>query len=47
MKLAIVEFTDYDITWWDQLKAKRRRNGMMGVENWEEMKQVMRDRFVP
>ncbi|KAJ9177048.1 hypothetical protein P3X46_012302, partial [Hevea brasiliensis] len=46
-KLAVVEFTDYAIVWWDQLLTKRRRNGMRGVETWDEMKQIMRDRFVP
>ncbi|XP_058006772.1 uncharacterized protein LOC131182140 [Hevea brasiliensis] len=47
VKLAVVEFTDYAIVWWDQLLTKRRRNGMRGVETWDEMKQIMRDRFVP
>ena len=26
VKLAVVEFTDYAITWWDQLVTNRRRN---------------------
>jgi hypothetical protein len=26
MKLAVIEFTDYAIIWWDQLVTNRRRN---------------------
>ena len=26
MKLAVIEFTDYAIIWWDQLVSNRRRN---------------------
>ena len=47
VKLAVVEFSDYAITWWDQLVLNRRRNGERPIETWEEMKTVMRKRFVP
>ncbi|XP_031402590.1 uncharacterized protein LOC116212157 [Punica granatum] len=47
VKLAAVEFTDYAIVWWDKLVKERRRNHKRPIETWEEMKTVMRRRFVP
>lgn len=47
VKLAVIEFSDYAITWWDQLVITRRRNGERPVEMWNEMKTLMRRRFVP
>ncbi|XP_057485167.1 uncharacterized protein LOC130771560, partial [Actinidia eriantha] len=47
VKLATIEFTDYAIVWWDQFCINRRRNGERPIETWDEMKRVMRRRFVP
>ena len=47
VKLAVVEFTDYAVIWWDQLVTSRRRTGERPIATWEEMKAVMRKRFVP
>ena len=47
VKLAAIEFSDYAIVWWDQLVINRRRNRERPIETWEEMKTVMRRRFVP
>lgn len=47
VKLAAVAFTDYAIVWWDQLTVNRRRNREPRIDTWEEMKAVMRRRFVP
>ena len=47
VKLAVIEFSDYVIVWWDQLVLNKRRNREPSVETWEEMKRVMRKRFVP
>ncbi|XP_042436946.1 uncharacterized protein LOC122022904 [Zingiber officinale] len=47
VKLAAVAFTDYAIIWWDQLTLSRRRNHELPIDNWEDMKAVMRRRFVP
>ncbi|XP_042446416.1 uncharacterized protein LOC122031363 [Zingiber officinale] len=47
VKLAAVAFTDYVIIWWDQLTLSRRRNRELPIDNWEDMKAVMRRRFVP
>ena len=47
VKLAVIEFTDYAIIWWDQLVSNRRRNFERPVETWRELKAIMRRRFVP
>ncbi|KAI4380112.1 hypothetical protein MLD38_006336 [Melastoma candidum] len=47
VKLAAVAFTDYAIVWWDQLMVTKRRNRERPINNWEDMKAVMRRRFVP
>ena len=47
VKLAVIEFTDYAIIWWDQLVMNRRRNYERPIETWEEMKATMKRRFVP
>ena len=46
VKLAAIGFSDYATVWWDQLVFKMRRNREPDVETWEEMKRVMRKRFV-
>lgn len=47
VKLAITEFTDYASTWWDKIVVNRRKNLERPVSSWEEMKAIMRKRFVP
>ncbi|KAL4285265.1 hypothetical protein GQ457_16G017660 [Hibiscus cannabinus] len=47
VKLASIEFMDYALIWWDQLTSSRRRNGERPISTWNEMKAVMRRRFVP
>uniref|UniRef100_A0A2N9I342 CCHC-type domain-containing protein n=1 Tax=Fagus sylvatica TaxID=28930 RepID=A0A2N9I342_FAGSY len=46
VKLAVIEFTDYAIIWWDQL-VTNSRNNERPVETWGELKALMRRRFVP
>ena len=46
VKLAAIGFSDYATVWWDQLVFNMRRNREPYVETWEEMKRVMRKRFV-
>ncbi|KAH9680122.1 Endonuclease [Citrus sinensis] len=47
VKLVVIEFSDYAITWWDQLVISRRRNRERPIETWDEMKSLMRRCFVP
>jgi translation elongation factor EF-4 len=46
VKLFAIEFTHYAIIWWDQL-VMNRRNHERPILMWEEMKAIMRRRFVP
>ncbi|RVW80730.1 hypothetical protein CK203_053946 [Vitis vinifera] len=36
VKLAVIEFTNYAIIWWDQLVMNKRRNYERPIETWEE-----------
>ncbi|KAL5570316.1 hypothetical protein UlMin_026891 [Ulmus minor] len=47
VKLVAIEFNDYAIVWWDQLLINWRKNREPPVDTWEEMKMLMRKRFVP
>ena len=46
VKLVVIELSYYAIMWWDQLVLNKRWNREPSVETWEEMKRVMRKRFV-
>ncbi|XP_056852639.1 LOW QUALITY PROTEIN: uncharacterized protein LOC108835624 [Raphanus sativus] len=47
IQFAATEFYDYALSWWDQLVTTRRINQEYPVETWQEMKSLMRKRFVP
>ena len=46
-KLAVVEFTDYAMVWGERLVVERRRNRERLVNTWEELKTIMKKRYVP
>ncbi|XP_019089029.1 PREDICTED: uncharacterized protein LOC109127902 [Camelina sativa] len=47
VQVAATEFYDYAINWWDQLVTSRMRRRVQPVDTWDELKAVMRKRFVP
>lgn len=47
VKLAATEFSDYALIWWEQISTSRRRAGEQPIATWDEMKTVMRKRFIP
>jgi hypothetical protein len=47
VKLVGIEFIYYALIWWDQNVISKRRCAMRLVVSWEEMKMLMRRRFVP
>ena len=47
VNLASVEFSGYALTWWNQIQENQLVLGCEHINTWEEMKQVMRMRFVP
>jgi len=46
-KVAALEFTNYALLWWENLKIQRRRDGEEEITTWAIMKRVMKKRFVP
>ena len=47
VKLAVVEFKDYAIVWWDQIMTSRRRKYERPIDTWDNLKAIMRRRFIP
>jgi hypothetical protein len=47
VNLASVEFSGYALTWWNQLQEHQLRLGLRHINTWEEMKRMMKRRFVP
>lgn len=47
VSLATLEFTDYALLWWDQQQKERARCGARPIEYWEDLKAMMRKRYVP
>jgi hypothetical protein len=47
VNLTSVEFFGYALTWWNQLQEHQLRLGLRHISTWEEMKRVMKRRFVP
>jgi len=47
VKLAVMEFTDYAMVWWERLVVERRRNRERPVNIWEKLKTIMKKRYVP
>ena len=42
VKIAVIDFTDYAIIWWDQLVTNRRRYRERPINTWGELKTAMR-----
>ncbi|KAL4348401.1 hypothetical protein GQ457_17G008590 [Hibiscus cannabinus] len=47
VSLAKISLREPALLWWDQLLLSRRRTGEGPVTTWNEMKRIMRKRFVP
>ena len=47
VNLASVEFSRYALTWWNQVQENQLELGLGYNNTWEEMKRVMKRRFVP
>jgi hypothetical protein len=46
VKLVVIELMDYTVIWWDENVIRRGRSGERQVASREEMKVLMRRRFV-
>ncbi len=47
VELATIHFTDFALSWWREERDERERDHDEPIDTWEELKQVMRSRFIP
>ena len=47
VQVAAIEFKEYALIWWDQMVKEKVRYNEPPIATWEEMKRIMRRRFVP
>uniref|UniRef100_A0A1J3GDV5 RNA-directed DNA polymerase n=1 Tax=Noccaea caerulescens TaxID=107243 RepID=A0A1J3GDV5_NOCCA len=47
VKIAVTEFSDYALIWWEQTVTTRRRVGEAPIATWDQLKAIMKRRFVP
>jgi hypothetical protein len=47
VKHAVIRLKGHASLWWDDLQAKRRRNGKQKIKNWDRMVAKMKSKFTP
>ncbi|XP_051130737.1 uncharacterized protein LOC127251190 [Andrographis paniculata] len=47
IQLAVVEFKEYALVWWEKIQADIARSGMPPIETWAALTRAMHARFVP
>ena len=47
VQLATLEFSGYALIWWNELVRNRRRMGELPIGTWEEMRRIMRRKYIP
>nr|XP_027186283.1 uncharacterized protein LOC101514004 [Cicer arietinum] len=47
VKLVTLEFKDHALLWWDQNVKERKRCGARQLDDWDELKALLRKRYVP
>ncbi|PIK33241.1 hypothetical protein BSL78_29947 [Apostichopus japonicus] len=47
VSMAVAQLTDNALIWWDREVSDRRRKRMRPVDSWVDMKDLMRQRYVP
>src|SRR5690606_39244480 len=47
VKIAVSEFNDYALLWWEQLGLTRNRLRELPITTWEQLVMHMRRKFVP
>ena len=45
--LAVAQLTENALSWWDRLCSNRRRSNLRQLDSWLDMKDTIRQRFVP
>jgi len=47
IKLTSLEFEGYALVWWNQRRSDVERMRRPLINTWQDMKRVLRERFVP
>ena len=47
VRLVVMKFSNYALICWDELVKSRRRNREHPIETWDEIKRIMKKRFIP
>ncbi|KAH6800862.1 hypothetical protein C2S52_001326 [Perilla frutescens var. hirtella] len=47
VQLASMKFTGNAASWWENIQNRRHRDRYPPIDSWQEMKDVMRGRFIP
>ncbi|XP_051113149.1 uncharacterized protein LOC127239159 [Andrographis paniculata] len=47
LRVAVMEFSDYALSWWDQTNLSRRRQREPLVGTWNKLRGLMQRKFVP
>ena len=47
VQLPTLEFSGYALIWWNELVRNRRWMGELPIGTWEEMRQIMRRKYIP
>jgi len=47
VKLVALKLRKYASTWWDNLVAKRARKGKDKIRSWDQMRNKLKDKFLP
>jgi hypothetical protein len=47
VKHAVMRLKGHTTLWWDELQAKRKRNGKKKIKIWDRMVAKMKDKFIP
>ena len=47
LRLRLVGLVWFALVWWDQIMTNRRRNYERPIDTWDDLKAIMRRRFIP
>ncbi|GKA46944.1 BREVIS RADIX-like domain-containing protein, partial [Tanacetum coccineum] len=46
-KVVVLKFKKYASLWWENVKAKRERDGKAKIKSWRKLKKLLKERFLP
>ncbi|GJX15136.1 BREVIS RADIX-like domain-containing protein [Tanacetum coccineum] len=46
-KVVVLKFKKYASLWWENVKAKREKDGKAQMKSWRKLKKLLKERFLP